>query len=451
MPASAQPAGFLGDWFATLDVGAAKLRLRLNIAEGPRATLFSIDQGNTPIPASLIRVDGTKLRVEWQVLGATYEGILAGDAITGIFTQGRGFDLVFKRTAAADRAPDEVVLLPLTQQRLAALRARAGAPAMMAAARNPAGRSLSLVDGLRMLGNQARVTTADKWHVGSCTKSMTATLVARVAEAGLISWSDTVGSVLGAAIPGLHPAYREAGYLHLLSHHSGLPGNIPLTELVRFPRESTDAREDRKRYATIALQAAPAGERGKHYEYSNSGYVVAGAMLEARTGQPWEELARRHLFEPLGMKGAGFGAPGTPGLVDQPSGHNVGATGTVTAFAPGSPITDNPVVIGPAGRVHATATDILSYLEAHARKSAFLSAESWKRLHTPPFGGTHALGWERYGETIWHNGSNTLWYAEMQADLARGTVAMAATNDGRLESAQLAVETALKEALAAMS
>jgi len=447
MMALAQPSAFQGDWFATLDVGAAQLRLRLNIAEGPRATLFSIDQGNTPIPASSIRVDGSKLRIEWQVLGASFEGSLAGEKIAGTFTQGQTFPLTFARAAAPS---GEAVLLPLTQQRLAALRAKAGSPAIIAAARSTAGRNLSLVDGQRMLGNPSPVTTADKWHMGSCTKSMTSTLVARLAEAGIVSWSDTVGGVLGGAIPGLRPEYRDVGFLHLLSHRAGLPANIPVAELVRFPRESADAREGRKRYATIALQAAPAGQREKHFEYSNSGYVVAGAMLEAKTGKPWEELVRRHLFEPLGMKDAGFGAPGTPGLADQPVGHAAGATGTLSPFPPGGPITDNPAVIGPAGRVHATAADVLAYLEAHARKSAFLSPDSWNRLHTPPFGGTYALGWERRGETIWHNGSNTLWYAEIQADLARGAIAMAAANDGRLGYATPAVGNALKGALLAL-
>ena len=448
MMALAQPSAFQGDWFATLDVGAAKLRLRLNIGDGPRATLFSIDQGNTPIPASSIRVDDAKLRVEWQVLGASFEGTLAADKIAGTFTQGQAFPLTFTRAAAA---PEAAALLPLTQQRLAALRAKAGSPALIAAARNLAGRNLSLVDGQRMLGNPAAASTGDKWHVGSCTKSMTSTLVARLAEAGILSWNDTVGSVLGNAIPGLRPEFRDVGFLHLLSHRSGLPGNIPVAELVRFPRESADAREDRKRYATIALQSAPAGQREKHFEYSNSGYVVAGAMLEAKTGKPWEELVRRHLFEPLGMKDAGFGAPGTPGLADQPVGHAAGATGVLSPFPPGTPVTDNPAVIGPAGRVHATANDILAYLEAHARKSAFLSPENWKRLHTPPFGGTYALGWERRGETIWHNGSNTLWYAEMQADLVRGTIGMAAANDGRLGYSTPAVGNALKGALLALA
>lgn len=133
------------------------------------------------------------------------------------------------------------------------------------------------------------------------------------------------------------------------------------------------------------------------------------------------------------------------------TGMSPGAIDTLSPFTPGGPITDNPAVIGPAGRVHATAADILAYLEAHARKSAFLSPDNWKRLHTPPFGGTYALGWERRKDTVWHNGSNTLWYAEIQADLARGTIAMAAVNDGRLGYSTPAVGTALKEALLAVS
>jgi len=448
MSAGAQPAGIIGDWFATLGTGAVQLRLRLNIADGPRAVLYSIDQGNTPIPASDVRIDADRVRVTWAVIQASFEGRLQNGELAGEFRQGTALPLTFRRKEAAT-AP--AVAGPLTQQRLSELRQKAGSPAMIAAARAPSNKSLAFVNGKRMLGNPALATTADKWHVGSCTKSMTATLVARLVEAGRVSWNDTVGAVLGTAVQGMRAEYRDVSFVHLLSHQSGLPGNIPITELTRFPRESADAREDRRRYATIALQSAPTGQKANHFEYSNSGYVVAGAMLEAKCAEPWEILVRRHVFEPLGMSGAGFGAPGAPGLNDQPSGHNVGATGTLSPFPPGSALTDNPAVIGPAGRVHATAADILAYLEAHARKSELLSADSWKRLHTPPFGGTYALGWERRGESIWHNGSNTLWYAEIIADPVRGAVAMAAANDGRLGNAQPAVGTALMEALAAVT
>lgn len=330
--ALAQPSIFLGDWFATLDTGAQKLRLRLRVEEGPKAALFSIDQGNSPIPASEVSIDGNRLLLVWAAIQASFEGKLQDETIKGEFRQGQAFALTFARGAAATEA---TVALPLTAQRLAALRMTAGAPALIAAARGSGGRSLTLVDGQRLLGHQAPALPTDKWHMGSCTKSMTATLVARLAEAGRVSWNDTIGSVLGSAVQGIRAEYRDVGFVHLLSHQSGLPGNIPVTELTRFPRDSADAREDRRKYAAIALQSAPSGQRENHFEYSNSGYVVAGAMLEAKCAEPWEVLMRRHLFEPLGMAGAGFGAPGTPGLNDQRSGHNIGATGTLSPFSPG--------------------------------------------------------------------------------------------------------------------
>jgi CubicO group peptidase (beta-lactamase class C family) len=235
-----------------------------------------------------------------------------------------------------------------------------------------------------------------------------------------------------------------------LSHRSGLAGNLDISELIKFPREAADSRADRVAFSRLVLTPGPAGRKEAHFEYSNSGYVVAGAMLEAQLGAPWEDLIRRHVFTPLKMTTAGFGAPGTPNAFDQPAGHLV-ASGTLTAFPPGGPITDNPAALGPAGRVHASLDDLLLYLAAHCSRAPFLSAASWQKLHTPPFGGNYALGWERRGNKIWHNGSNTLWYAEMQADLDRGIIATATTNDGRLATVTAPIGKALAGAAEAVA
>lgn len=423
----APPSGFLGDWFGALDLGSRKLRLKLEVSEGPRATLYSLDQGGSPIPSGETRIDGDRIFATWPVISARYEGQLTGGKIVGQFTQGGTLPLTFEREQAASTAVE-----PLTQAGLAKLRADSGAPALAAAALSRSGRRVGFVDGRRAVNRGEATTIADKWHIGSCTKSMTATLVARAVEAGAIGWNDTIGQVLGSAVPDMRPEYRDVTYRHLLSHRSGLAADIDIAELIKFPRESADARADRVAYARTVLAQAPAGRAGTHFEYSNSGYVVAGAMLEARLGAPWERLVRDRVFEPLKMAGAGFGAPGTPGAYDQPVGHAANAAGTLQAFPPGGPITDNPAVIGPAGRVHATLDDVLKYLSAHCFRTPFLKPESWQMLHTAPFGGDYALGWERRGDAIWHNGSNTLWYAEMLADPKRGVVSAAAANDGRL-------------------
>jgi hypothetical protein len=132
----------------------------------------------------------------------------------------------------------------------------------------------------------------------------------------------------------------------------------------------------------------------------------------------------------------------------QPVGHAADANGMLRAFPPGEGISDNPVVLGPAGRVHIEIHHLLTFLDAHRERAGYLSAQAWDTLHTPPFGGDYALGWVvRNDGTLWHNGSNTLWYCEMQFDRARGIAAAAVANDGR-QNVHSSVGRALRAAAA---
>src|SRR5262249_19629658 len=149
------------------------------IAAGPTSTLYSIDQGNSPIPVAETRIEGAQLSLSVPVIHASFRGQLADGRIAGQFTQGGTLPLVFARQPSAERAPPPEALTPA---RLAALRAQAGAPAFAAAARNRNGRNVAFADGVRALGQPQPVTTSDQWHLGSITKSMTATLVARCVE-----------------------------------------------------------------------------------------------------------------------------------------------------------------------------------------------------------------------------------------------------------------------------
>lgn len=435
MSAHAETTAQMGEWHGALDLGATRLRLRLVLAAGPRATLYSVDQGDAAIEAAATQIEGDLLIVDLPSIGARYEGRFIDGRIEGAFTQRGTLPLTFTREPPPAAAPTP----PLSQAGLETLRQRAGAPAMAAAGSSRAGRTLSFVTGVRAAGRAEAVTRNDLWHLGSITKAMTGTLVARAAEAGAVSWDDRVGDVLGAAIPDMRPAYRDVTFRHLISHRAGLAANIEWAELLAFPRESSDVRADRIAYARHGLVREPAGAKETHFEYSNTGYVIAGAMLEAKLGAPWETLIAAHVFEPLGMASAGFGAPGRAGAYDQPLGHGPGlealADGqddeALTPFPPG-PMADNPAVLGPAGRVHANFADTLKFLAAHRDRTAFLSAAGWRTLHAPPFGGPYAMGWMvRDGGALWHNGSNTLWYAEVLVDRARGAASVAAVNDGR--------------------
>ncbi|MFG0256697.1 MAG: serine hydrolase domain-containing protein [Phycisphaerales bacterium JB043] len=306
-------------------------------------------------------------------------------------------------------------------------RADIDVPALGAMRVDAEGQMMAAVSGVRVVGGDDQVTENDLWHIGSITKSFTGTLVARLIERGVVSWDDTVGELLGDHVPEMREEYAQVTFAHLLSHRSGMQANIPIARFGEFGLHPEDIMEERLRWAEMALGQEPAGPMEETFVYSNNGYIVAGAMLEAATGRSWEELMRAEVFVALGLESAGFGGPGE----DQPRGHVAGEDGD-TAMAPDS---DNPAALGPAGTIHMTLADMARYLRAHAtRDEGFLSGESYERLCAAPFGGQYALGWLVVGEDArWHNGSNTMWYAEAVFSFEDGSVGAVVMNDGDLQ------------------
>jgi CubicO group peptidase (beta-lactamase class C family) len=441
-------SGTEGTWSGVLEAGALRLRLKLEIAADGSATLFSIDQGREPRPGA-VKSSATPdhIEIEFPTIRATFVArTVAPDRMDGTWRQGGGsLPLVFERgEAALGPLP---ALRPLTRERLAALRLEAGSPGMAAASARRGTADRLLIDGERQIGTGIAITVNDQWHLGSITKSMTATLVGRLVEAGAVHWDDTVGETLRDAAPQMNEAYRPATFRHLLSHRAGLQGNIPLAEFAKFSRQIADAREERKAFARLALSMAPQGPMTSTFEYSNNGYVVVGAMLEVRLGRSWEELMQAQVFGPLGLASAGFGAPGRAGAIDQPVGHAIVPPDTaLKPFPVGGRITDNVVALGPAGRVHMNLKDLLRYLAGHRDATDYLKRDTWRTLHTPPFGGGYALGWEvRKDGALSHSGSNTLWYAHVLVDPSHGIAAVAAANDGDAMRVAPALSKALNE------
>jgi CubicO group peptidase (beta-lactamase class C family) len=321
--------------------------------------------------------------------------------------------------------------------RLAPIRERHGLVALSGAIVDAHGLVAVGAVGLRKRAAEAAVSSADLWHLGSCTKAMTATLVARLVELDTLRWETTPVEVFGDFEGRLADGWRRATVEQLLAHRGGAPGHGErqgeILELMRS--EPRPIVEQRAQAAELLLTAAPAHEPGSTFEYSNVGYVLVGAMLERLTGSSWEELVRQHLFEPLGMSSAGFGAPGRPDALDQPWGHAQGLLG-LRAVAPG-PAADNPPALGPAGTVHASLADwarfVALHLEGAQGRARLISSDSFARLQRP-HGDDYALGWavaERAwagGRALTHAGSNTLWYFVVWAAPQRGFAVLVATN-----------------------
>jgi CubicO group peptidase (beta-lactamase class C family) len=309
------------------------------------------------------------------------------------------------------------------------------------------GKAICAVAGERIAGGGVTVETGDLWHIGSITKSMTATLAARMVENGQIGWDSTLGDVLGPLVPGMDEGFRAATLDQLLSHRAGVPENAGLVASMGFHgrRDGADLIAERLRYAGLVLHEAPLHPPGEGFLYSNAGYVVAGAMLEAADGRPWEDLIRAEVFEPLGLASAGFGPPGVAGAVDQPRGHAGGLFGGLSVREPG-PSADNPAVLGPAGTVHISLCDLLAYAAAHAtRPEGYLPPAAWDSLHRVR-GDGYALGWAiRDGGGRGHSGSNTMWFAQVAIWPDAGRAAAVVTNDGRIDNIRGPVDKVVRQ------
>jgi len=85
--------------------------------------------------------------------------------------------------------------------------------------------------GLRKFKGKKEVTIDDKWHIGSCTKSMTATLAATFVEEGKLTWDSTIDEVLGPKID-MRDEYKNVSLKTLVTNRSGIPGNAPMPVLL---------------------------------------------------------------------------------------------------------------------------------------------------------------------------------------------------------------------------
>ncbi|VXC96205.1 Penicillin-binding protein [Oceanicaulis sp. 350] len=327
-----------------------------------------------------------------------------------------------------------------------------GAPAAGVAWVTRDGERSVAVAGVRSQDAPDQVTSDDLWHVGSNTKAMTATLAARLVEAGVIDWDTTLGEALSDLGLEIRAEFGPATLADLLHHRSGLPANLGRFSTIRFlgSDDSRDVQEDRLRYAEIILAQEPAQPRSA-FVYSNAGYVIAALMMEQVAGQPYETLMREEVFSPLGMDSAGWGPPGEVGANDQPRGHGAGLFGGLSAREPDERA-DNPPVLNSAGRAHMTLDDVLDFLQAHlaAEDGPYLSARSWETLHRPVGEEAYAMGWGVTAEgALGHSGSNTMWLIRARIDPVQGRAAAAVVNDGRIQQMSPVLGDALTHMLEA--
>ena len=288
--------------------------------------------------------------------------------------------------------------------------------------------------GIRKGGSPVPVKGSDLWHLGSCTKAMTATVIAMQVEKRKMQWEMTIPDALPDLKEEMNVSMRDVTLRQLLNHRSGLGTHPDAKDWDLAWTQRGTPTEQRLSFIRAVLAREPEVTPGTKYIYSNQNYAIAGAMLERILNQSWENLMRELLFNPLGMTMSGFGVPGTMGQIDQPWGHKW-RNGKLEPMQQ-----DNPPAIGPGGIVHSSIFDFTRFALLHLQGARgiprLLKAETFSILHTPPEGQTYAMGWMRQdrtwanGWTLTHNGTNTLNFAVMWLAPKINFAAVAATNIG---------------------
>ena len=280
------------------------------------------------------------------------------------------------------------------------------APGMIAAIISSEGVIAIGSAGVRKVGSDVAITCNDLVHLASCTKAMTSTMLATLVAEGKLDWDMKLIEAIPELKNSIHPDFQKITLWQLLTHRAGLP----LNPMDWYAYNTKEIKERRMAILIDNLSAAPAIKPGE-FNYSNFGYMIAACMAEKVTGLSWESLMKQRLFNPLGMSSAGYGVPGTPGLIDQPWGH-------LRSGWQWQPSTDyDAEALGPAGEIHCTVADWAKFLALQlGYKKSILDQKYLDKLVEPV--GFYAGGWGVIEDLPWangkvftHNGSNGIWYA----------------------------------------
>ncbi|GID28683.1 serine hydrolase domain-containing protein [Paractinoplanes brasiliensis] len=282
--------------------------------------------------------------------------------------------------------------------------------------------------GVLNLRTGVEVTTDSLFQIGSISKVWTATLVMQLADEGKLQLDAPLIEVLPELKLSDPQVTAKVTMRHLLTHTSGIDGDI-FTDTGRGD-------DCLSKYVTGLADAAQNHPLEATWSYCNSGFSLAGRVIEKLTGGSWDTAVREKLVTPLGLTR-------TVTLPEEALLHRA-AVGHVTHDGKQAvaPVWGIPRSAGPAGSIVSTVADLLTFAKMHldgggdvlSAASAAAMAEHQVELpdkHT--LGDSWGLGWERAGwdghRVIGHDG-NTIGQASFLRLLPEQGFAVALLTNG---------------------
>jgi D-alanyl-D-alanine carboxypeptidase len=291
------------------------------------------------------------------------------------------------------------------------------------------------VTGTTRRGHNEPVALSHQWHIGSCTKSITSAMYALLVQRGHARWETPVSELVADLADDIHSDWAIPTIDEVLQCRGGVRPNLRVRQLRQARDDTRSAADQRTATARDILRIAPA--RHGQFRYSNLGYVVVGAAIDRLAGS-YEQALHDLILDPLGIDSAGLGPP--PDIWGHQSRLQFGPLGIGHGrpSSPARPVSDNPAVYTPAGRLHLSLPDwativLRLFLDTDDR---LLTAESIDRLLHVPDGNAMAMGWADPPDQMPRasaamQGSNMFWAATGLLDTDRRRAVLLVTNDGR--------------------
>jgi len=287
------------------------------------------------------------------------------------------------------------------RRRLAVLAERHRVPgAVLGILRVGDGADETCVAAYGLLNKETGVETTDDsvFQIGSMTKVWTATVVMQLVDEGKLDLDAPVVDVLPELRLSDPDVTARLTMRHLLTHTSGIDGDV-FTDTGR----GDDCLE---RYVALLAEAAQNHPLEATWSYCNSGFSLAGRVIEKLTGGTWDAAIKERLIGPLGMTHTGT-LPEEALLHRAAVGH-VSENGSEPERAAAWAL---PRALGPAGLVNSTAADVLAFARMHLAGGAAadgtrilsegaVSAMTEHQADLPDkytLGDSWGLGWIRFG------------------------------------------------------
>jgi CubicO group peptidase (beta-lactamase class C family) len=137
-----------------------------------------------------------------------------------------------------------------------------------------------------------------KFRLGSLTKQFTAASILLLEERGKLKVEDPVKKYM----PDAPPAWDKVTIYNLLTHTSGIPSFTGFPDYASTEAIPTTPEKLVARFRDKPLEFQP----GEKWNYSNSGYVLLGYLIEKISGEGYEKFVQENIFTPLGMKDSGY-------------------------------------------------------------------------------------------------------------------------------------------------